>query len=61
MKQSRPELFKGLNWEKDGCLNGLLERLRERGLTFSVLPELNDMDTEEDYVAHYYDGYLQHA
>ncbi len=61
MKQSRAELFNGLNWEKAGCLNGLLERLREGGMTYSMLPELNDMDTEEDYVAHYYDGYLQHA
>jgi glycosyltransferase A (GT-A) superfamily protein (DUF2064 family) len=61
MKQSRAELFNGLNWEKAGCLNVLLERLREGGMTYSMLPEVNDMDTEEDYVAHYYDGYLQHA
>jgi uncharacterized protein len=61
MKQPHPELFKGLNWEQDGCLNTLIERLREARLSYSMLPEVGDMDTEEDYAKHYYGGYVQHA
>ena len=46
------ELFGGIPWSTSAVLEKTLQKLREFSLTWSLLPVLSDIDTEEDYHAY---------
>ena len=44
-------LFEEINWSTDQVLAQTIERIEQQGLSFSLLPELRDIDTKEDLKA----------
>ncbi|NTW83549.1 MAG: glycosyltransferase [Chlorobiaceae bacterium] len=48
LKQSLPELFLGRTWSTSTVLEETIEKLETAGFSFSLLPELRDIDTFED-------------
>jgi rSAM/selenodomain-associated transferase 1 len=51
MKSLHRELFFNKTWSSDTVLNETLESIRELTLSFSLLPLLRDIDTEQDLKA----------
>jgi len=49
MKEPRPELFQGISWSTDQVLSQTIERIKKRGQSYSLLPELSDIDRAEDW------------
>ncbi len=49
LKAPAPELFRGIAWSSNAVLSQTLERSRLAGLHVSLLPELCDVDTEDDW------------
>lgn len=50
MKDLKASLFEGIPWSTELVFNLTIEKIKELNLTFSVLPELNDIDTEKDWL-----------
>lgn len=48
MKQNTPALFEGKTWSTPSVLADTIADCRERSLTYSLLPLLNDIDEEKD-------------
>lgn len=48
MKPFYPELFDNKSWSTPSVLNETLKQADELGLSYRLLPELNDIDTKED-------------
>ena len=48
MKKLYKDLFIGIEWSRDSVLHNTIERLNNLNLSYSMLPELIDIDTEED-------------
>ena len=48
MKQVQSVLFQGKTWSTDSVLNDTLADCRRQSLTYSLLPQLNDIDEEKD-------------
>ena len=48
MRSLHRELFLNKTWSSDKVLNDTLENIRELALSFSLLPLLRDIDTEQD-------------
>jgi rSAM/selenodomain-associated transferase 1/rSAM/selenodomain-associated transferase 2 len=48
MKKFHPDLFNNLQWSSEEVLNNTLNIVNQQDLKFSLLPELMDIDTEED-------------
>jgi uncharacterized protein len=48
MKMQHPFLFEGIEWSSDRVLSETLVKIKEKNLILFQLPELNDIDTEED-------------
>ena len=44
-----PELFEGINWSTSEVFPKTLQIARQLGLETTILPELNDVDYEEDW------------
>ena len=51
-KQSHPSLFEDIEWSTDSVLSETIERIKAAGLTYSLLPALDDLDTEDDLQRH---------
>ena len=51
MSSLHRELFLNKTWSSDKVLNETLESIRELNLSFSLLPVLRDIDTEQDLKA----------
>ena len=49
MRQFYPWLFEGIQWSTPEVFSETLEVAREKGLQAKILPELNDVDYEEDW------------
>jgi uncharacterized protein len=54
MKNPEPSLFYGIEWSTETVRARTLEKIRALGKTVVLLPELSDVDTEEDWA-----GYLE--
>ncbi|MBK9254023.1 MAG: TIGR04282 family arsenosugar biosynthesis glycosyltransferase [Saprospiraceae bacterium] len=50
MKTFFPFLFTDIEWSTSKVLKQTLTKIREQNLTYFLLPELNDIDTMEDWV-----------
>jgi rSAM/selenodomain-associated transferase 1 len=50
LREPQPALFEGIVWSSDQTLAHTLARAREQGLSMSLLPSLNDVDTENDWI-----------
>ena len=48
MKRSIPELFSGIAWSTDTVFSATLAILARDGITYSLLPELHDLDDADD-------------
>ncbi len=48
MNSPRPELFRRIEWGSSRVFSQTLERIKSLGLTFRVMPALNDVDRPED-------------
>lgn len=44
-----PELFKDIKWSTGEVLSKTVEKIRTMGLSFALLPKLNDVDDLEDW------------
>lgn len=55
MKQPHSHLFQKMTWSHDQVMTQTIEKIKELGLNYSLLPVLNDVDTYEDWVK---DGHL---
>ena len=49
LKRSIPSLFEGIDWSTSRVLRQTLDQARQLGLTWRLLPELTDVDEEEDW------------
>ena len=52
MKELQPELFQHKNWSTESVLNQTLADIRQLHLSYAFLPELNDIDQKEDWLAY---------
>lgn len=50
LRQSYPRLFTGIEWSTDRVLSQTLQAARDLNLSYSLLPELADIDYEEDWL-----------
>jgi rSAM/selenodomain-associated transferase 1 len=50
MKTLHHELFSDMEWSVNTVLNQTIERAQKSNLSIHLLPILNDIDTEEDYL-----------
>ena len=48
MKKLYKDLFIGIEWSRNSVLRNTIEKLNNLNLSYSMLPELIDIDTEED-------------
>ena len=48
MKKLYKSLFTGIEWSSDSVLSVTLEKINALNLSYSILPELVDVDTEDD-------------
>ena len=48
MKKLHKNLFTGIEWSQDSVLTETLEKVNALNLSYSLLPELIDIDTEDD-------------
>ena len=51
LKSRQPSLFHSMPWSTDKVLEETLDRARHSGLTFKLLRELSDVDTEQDWLS----------
>ncbi|PJZ36925.1 transferase [Leptospira levettii] len=49
MNRFYPSLFEGIPWSTELVFDLTIKKIKELNLTFSVLPALNDIDTEKDW------------
>lgn len=49
MRQLEPALFRGIAWSTDAVRAETLKKMQAAGKTCFLLPELTDVDTEEDW------------
>ncbi len=49
MNNYHPELFTGIKWSTSAVLDSSVQKLKEEGTSFSLLKELSDVDTYEDW------------
>jgi len=59
LKEPCPELFQGISWSTPEVLVETREQLKRKGLSFSELPVLSDVDTAEDWRAAIAAGHLR--
>lgn len=52
MKNYHPEIFENINWSTSTVLAETIARIKKLGLSYSRLPELSDIDTQEDWDNH---------
>jgi rSAM/selenodomain-associated transferase 1 len=52
LSMDRPGLFAGVRWSSPDTLADHLDRCRERGWSFALLPPRHDIDTSDDWTAH---------
>lgn len=52
MKELQPELFHNKSWSTEGVLSQTLSDIQQLQLSYALLPELNDIDQKEDWMAH---------
>ncbi len=52
MKELQPELFHHKNWSTKAVLSQTLQDVQQLQLSYTLLPELNDIDQKEDWLAH---------
>ncbi|TGM66190.1 glycosyltransferase [Leptospira levettii] len=50
MNRFYPSLFEGIPWSTELVFDLTIKKIKELNLTFSVLPALNDIDTEKDWL-----------
>lgn len=50
LRQSYPRLFTGIEWSTDRVLSQTLQAASDLNLSYSLLPELADIDYEEDWL-----------
>ncbi|WP_322113702.1 TIGR04282 family arsenosugar biosynthesis glycosyltransferase [Leptospira limi] len=50
MKEFKASLFEGIPWSTELVFNLTIKKIKELNLTVSILPELNDIDTEKDWL-----------
>ena len=50
LKQPRPELFKNIKWSTPSVRSQTISTCRQQQLTYSLLPELTDIDVAEDWI-----------
>jgi uncharacterized protein len=53
LKAMQGSLFQNMPWSSSEVLDLTLRKTNESGLTFSLLPELSDIDEEKDLPAHF--------
>jgi rSAM/selenodomain-associated transferase 1 len=51
-KKINPELWSGITWSSSSVLKETIQHCVNKSLTYSLLPELSDVDTLEDYKKH---------
>lgn len=51
LKTPAPELFENMVWSTETVLSETLTRLKNTGKSCALLPVLNDIDTEEDWLS----------
>jgi glycosyltransferase A (GT-A) superfamily protein (DUF2064 family) len=44
------EIFSGIPWSTNEVLKNTLKKLKEKNISYKLLPELIDIDTEEDII-----------
>lgn len=49
MKELHYEFFEGIDWSTSKVLAQTLEKARRKALKISIMPELNDVDNEDDW------------
>ncbi|MBK6929637.1 MAG: TIGR04282 family arsenosugar biosynthesis glycosyltransferase [Saprospirales bacterium] len=49
MQAPEPSIFQGIDWSTETVREKTLEKIRAAGKTISLLPELADIDTEDDW------------
>jgi rSAM/selenodomain-associated transferase 1 len=49
LKESMPEIFRGIHWSTNLVLNQTLKKLKRKGLKFRLLKTLKDIDTISDF------------
>jgi rSAM/selenodomain-associated transferase 1 len=49
-KRLMPSLMEGIAWSTSNVLTETIERCQQAGATYSLLPSLPDIDTEEDWL-----------
>ena len=52
MKEAHPQLFTGISWSTDSVLPTTIDRIELLGKSYYCLPELSDIDYEEDWKEH---------
>jgi uncharacterized protein len=52
LKQIHDSLFDNKSWSKSSLLNETIEELTREGAAYSLLPELSDIDEEQDLLNH---------
>ncbi|MCB0576686.1 MAG: DUF2064 domain-containing protein, partial [Saprospiraceae bacterium] len=52
MKQPDNSVFRGIVWSTDAVRNATLQKIAAAGKTCALLPDLPDIDTEEDWRAY---------
>lgn len=50
MNKIHESLFDDMKWSTDQVLSDTVVRIKEQGLSYSLLPTLTDIDTEEDWI-----------
>jgi glycosyltransferase A (GT-A) superfamily protein (DUF2064 family) len=48
MNNSHSEVFEGIIWSRADVLGKTVKRVQERGLSYSLLEKMRDLDTYED-------------
>lgn len=49
MREFHPSVFTGIPWSTEAVLSLTINRIKELNLSYSLLEELNDVDTVEDW------------
>ena len=50
MRAFRPEVFRGVAWSTEAVFAQTMQRIHALGASAALLPELTDVDTEEDFL-----------
>ena len=49
MREFSPSLFQDIEWSTEKVLSSTIEKINALGETYTLLPELSDIDYEEDW------------